>query len=298
MAWRGLHLSRPARLSLADGQMVISQDTGETRIALEDLAWLVIDTPQATLSAALLSGCMNAGIAVILTDAQHMPNGMALPFHTHHRQAGVAALQLGATAGLRARLWQTLVRAKIDNQAAVLQACGGDGSALRAMAGRVQPGDGDNVEARAARHYWGALFSEFVRENVSDVRNAMLNYGYAVLRGAVARALVGAGLLPAIGLHHASQLNPFNLADDIIEPFRPIVDLTVWRLAGGRPRIDGALLLQHRQSLAGILLEPAVIRRETVTVLVATEMAAVGLVRALEGARAKLLVLPEVVLMR
>jgi CRISPR-associated protein Cas1 len=294
MAWRGLHLSRPARLSLADGQIVVAQDSGETRLPLEDLAWLVIDTPQASLSAALLSACAASGVAVILTDSRHMPNGMLLSFHTHHRQAAVAALQVAAGEGLRGWLWQALARAKIANQAAVLQACGGDAAALTAMAGRVQPHDPDNLEARAARHYWGALFSGFTREDEADPRNSMLNYGYAVLRGAVARALVSAGLLPAIGLHHASQLNAFNLADDVIEPFRPIVDLAAWRLAGQGRRPTAGLSLADRQALARVLLEPMRIGRETVTVLVATEMVAAGLVRALEGTSAKLLTLPEI----
>jgi CRISPR-associated protein Cas1 len=297
MAWRGLHLSRPSRLRFADGQIIVSQDGGETRLALEDLAWVVIDTPQASLTAALLSACMLAGIVIIITDARHMPNGIALPFHTHHRQAAIAALQLGAGDGLRRRLWQTLVRAKITNQAAVLERCGGDSTVLRAMAGLVRPGDTDNVEARAARHYWGGLFSNFVREDASDPRNAMLNYGYAVLRGAVARGLVGAGFLPSVGLHHASQLNPFNLADDLIEPFRPIVDLAVWQAtpAGGRPARE--MGLPDRQTLAGILLEPARMGSETVTVLVATEAAAASLVRAMEGNSSKLLLLPDMTAM-
>ena len=294
MAWRGLHLSRPSRLTLADGQIVIAQDHAETRLALEDIAWLIIDTPQATLSAALLSACAAAGIAVILTDTRHMPNGMLLPFHTHHRQAAIAALQLAAGPGLRGRLWQSLVRAKITNQAAVLHMNGFAPTALHAMAGRVQPADPDNIEARAARHYWGALFADFVRENESDTRNAMLNYGYAVLRGAVARALVAAGLLPSVGLHHASQLNPFNLADDMLEPFRPIVDLAVWNLFTRGTRREGVLTLSDRQYLAGILLEPARIGEETVTSLVATEMAATGLVRALEAQTARVLLLPTI----
>jgi CRISPR-associated protein Cas1 len=293
MAWRGLHLSRAGRLSLADGQIVVSQDAIEARIPLEDLAWLIIDTPQVTLTSALLSACMAGGLAVIVTDERHMPNGMVLPFHTHHRQAAVAGLQLGATPGLRNRLWQTLVRAKIFNQAGALAMCGGGHEALKAMAGRVQPGDPDNIEARAARHYWGNLFQGFVREDESDTRNAMLNYGYAIARGAVARGLVSAGLLPAVGVHHASQLNAFNLADDMIEPFRPMIDLAVWRLCGDGARPLVRLTLAQRQALAGLLLEPVRVGSETVTLLVATEMAAGGLVRALEGGSAKLLVLPE-----
>jgi CRISPR-associated protein Cas1 len=292
MAWRGLHLSRPSRLTLADGQMVIAQDEGETRLALEDVAWLIIDTPQATVTTALLSACMTAGIAVIVADTRHMPNGMLLPFHTHHRQASVAALQLAAGAGLRGRLWQTLVRAKITNQASVLQASGAEPMPLYAMATRVLPADPDNVEARAARHYWGVLFADFVRENESDLRNAMLNYGYAVMRGAIARSLVAVGLLPCLGIHHASQLNPFNLADDLIEPFRPFIDWAVWRLADGGSRRDGVLTLADRQSLAGILLTPARMGDETVTCLVATEMVATAVVRAFEMQTARVLLLP------
>ncbi len=272
--------------------MIVAQDEGETRLALEDLAWLIIDTPQATVTTALLSACLSAGIAIIVVDSRHMPNGMLLPFHTHHRQASVARLQLATGAGLRGRLWQSIVRGKIINQAAVLKASGADPAALHAMAGRVQPADPDNVEARAARHYWGALFSDFVREDEADVRNAMLNYGYAVMRGAIARALVAAGLLPCIGIHHASQLNAFNLADDLIEPFRPFVDTAVWRLADRGVRRDAVLTLADRQSLAGILLAPARMGDETVTCLVATEIAASALVRSLEMQTARALLLP------
>jgi CRISPR-associated protein Cas1 len=294
MAWRGLHISRACRLSLADGQCVVAQETGETRLPLEDIAWIILDTPQATLTTSLLAASMEAGIALIVTDARHHPSGMVLPFHRHHRQAEVAALQIGAGNGLRNRLWQALVRSKICNQAAVLESCGQASAPLRAMADRVTPGDVENTEARAARHYWSRLFAHFVRENTQDRRNAMLNYGYAVMRAAVARGLAAAGLLPAIGLHHASALNPFNLADDIIEPFRPVVDRLVWRLSdSGRTR-EGEMAITHRQALAGVLLEPVLLGRETVTALVASEMVASGLVRAMEGASARLLTLPEI----
>jgi CRISPR-associated protein Cas1 len=292
MAWRGLHLSRPSRLSLADGQIVVEQGGIETRLALEDLAWIVLDTPQASLTAALLSACMDQGLAVIVTDARHMPNGMVLPFHTHHRQAAVATAQLGATAALRGRLWQRLVQAKITNQAAILHRRSGDGSALLAMQTHVASDDPGNVEARAARFYWGRLFPNFIRDNAADLRNAMLNYGYAIARGSVARSLVAAGLLPAIGLHHASALNSFNLADDVIEPFRPFVDDLVWRLSDDGKTGTGSLTLAHRRALAGVLLEPAYFGTETVSLLVASEMVAAALVRALESGSARMLLMP------
>lgn len=293
MAWRGLHLSKPARLSLADGQVVVAQDRGETRLALEDVAWIIIETPQATISAALLSACMNAGIAIIITDERHMPNGVALPFHTHHRQAAVVAMQQAAGAGLRGRLWQAMVQGKIYNQADVLAETGGAELAMRSMAGRVLPGDPDNVEARAARYYWGELFVDFVRGDDGDLRNGMLNYGYAVLRAIVARALVAAGLVPAIGVHHASQQNGFNLADDVIEAFRPLADIAVWRMVGGARRPSEKLAAAQRQILAGLPLEPVRMGDETVTVLVAAEMAALSLVRAFEAGSVKLLMLPK-----
>jgi CRISPR-associated protein Cas1 len=294
MAWRGLHISRPSRLSLADGQCIIAQDSGETRLALEDIAWIILDTPQATLSTPLLAASMEAGVAVIITDERHHPSGMVLPFHRHHRQAEVASLQVAAGGPLRHRLWGSLVQAKIRNQACVLDRCARSATALRAMAERVAPGDPDNIEARAARHYWGSLFPKFVRENPEDRRNAMLNYGYAVMRAAVARGLVAAGLLPALGLHHASALNPFNLADDVLEPFRPIVDLLVWNMSDRGTTRDGDLTVDHRRALAGVLLKTVRFGRETVAALVATEMAATSLVRALEMSSEKVLVLPEI----
>ena len=214
MAWRGLHLTEPARLSFADGQIVVARETETVRLALEDLAWIVLDSPRTTLTGALLSACMNAGIALIATDATHLPCGMALPFHRHHRQGEVAARQAALGAPLKKRLWQKIVRAKIANQAAALAALGRDGAQpLREMARRVGSGDPANVEARAARFYWGQLFAEFRREDAADRRNMLLNYGYAVVRSGVARALVAAGFLPALGLSHASVSNEFNLAD-------------------------------------------------------------------------------------
>lgn len=292
MAWRGVHVTQPARLSLADGQMVVEQADGAARVPLEDIAWAIVDTPQATLTSALLSACMAAGVALVFTDARHTPSGLMLPFHGHFRQAGVAAVQAGASAPLRKRLWQALVQAKIANQAASLAACGGDGRAVAAMAGLVGSGDPANVEARAARAYWGALFPRFRREDGADKRNMLLNYGYAVVRAAVARGLVAAGLLPAFGLQHSSAANAFNLADDMVEPFRPLVDRQVWEMSdSGRAR-EGEPDLADRRMLAALPLRPVLLGRERMTVLAASEAVAESLVRALEAKRAGALLLP------
>ena len=293
MAWRGVHITQPSRLSLADGQIVVGRDDGDVRLPIEDVAWVVIDTPQAALTTALISACMDAGTVLIVTDRTHTPSGMILPFHRHHRQAEIAAIQIGISVPLKKRLWQVMIQAKIGNQAAMLTACGQDSSALAAMARLVGSGDPDNTEARAARAYWPRLFADFIRDDASDKRNALLNYGYAIIRSAVARALVASGLLPAFGVNHASIVNAFNLADDLVEPFRPYVDRAVWQItAQGRVR-KGETTVEERRTLASILTETTVFGRETVSLLVATEMAAESLVRAMEQNSAALLQLPR-----
>jgi CRISPR-associated protein Cas1 len=295
VAWRGLHVSRATRLSLADNQIVASQDEEEARVSIEDIAWIVLDSPQVTLSTALISACMDAGVVVVTTDRTHTPSGLMLPFHRHHRQAEMAELQVGLSAPLKKRLWQTIVRMKIENQAANLKACGQDATALRAMAHLVGSGDPDNTEARAARAYWPRLFADFLREDDSDKRNALLNYGYAVVRSAVARALVAVGLIPAFGLNHASVTNAFNLADDVVEPFRPFVDNQVWRLTAKGPVKEGQTTVEERRLLASILTETAAFGAETVSLLTATEQAAESLVRAMQTSSATVLQMPRMV---
>jgi CRISPR-associated protein Cas1 len=299
MAWKGLHLTQPSRLSLADGQCCVRQDNNEVRIAIEDLAWVVIDTPQATLSSALMAACSDAGVAIVLTDARHTPSGLVLPFHRHHRQGAVASLQAAAKDSLKNRLWQTIVRRKIYNQASVLLELGkADASTLNEIARHVEPGDPENVEARAARFYWGRLFSDYVRDDPQDRRNKLLNYGYAVARAGVARGLVAAGLIPAFGLAHHGAANAFNLADDLVEPFRPFVDRLAFRTSADGTEKDRELTLEDRRTMAGVLLINAKSDRDSVTLLVAAETAAQSLVRALEDEKADRLVLPELAPMR
>jgi CRISPR-associated protein Cas1 len=218
---------------------------------------------------------------------------VVLPFHRHFRQGEIAHRQVAMGAPLKKRLWQRIVRAKIDNQAATLATLGGgDGGVLAEMARHVGSGDPDNVEARAARHYWSRLWPEFRRDDEGDRRNMLLNYGYAVARAGVARSLVAAGLLPAFGVNHASATNAFNLADDVLEPFRPVVDRLAWRTVGdGRPSRD-KLSVEDRRAMAGILLAEAKIGEETVTLLVAAERAAESLVRAIEASLPDALELP------
>ena len=157
----------------------------------------------------------------------------------------------------------------------------------------VRSGDPENVEARAARYYWSQLFENFTRANENDRRNSLLNYGYAVVRAAVARALVAHGLLPSIGVGHASVTNAFNLADDLQEPFRPFVDRLARRVFAEDELRDAPLTVEDRQVMAGVLLETAGMGEESITLLVATEKAAASLARAITEKCIDALVLPR-----
>jgi CRISPR-associated protein Cas1 len=303
MAWRGLHLSDPASLSRRQAGLEIKRDgQDDVRIPLEDIAWIVIDSREVAITSSLLSSCAERGIAVIFTDDRHLPSGSLLPFHINYAQAEVSHLQFAAPGVLRRRLWRRVVRVKILNQAAVLAKAGASNfRVLRSLARQVQPGDPDNVEARAARRYWTSLFPAFRRDaDASDRTNALLNYGYAVMRAGVARSLAVAGLIPAIGIHHHSQMNPFNLADDLIEPFRPTVDWLAFEMSRqedwGDVNDPGlGLPKEDRQRLAGILTHQIRIENEEMNVLNAIDRSVASFVRSLRSRRSGDLNLPEFV---
>ena len=293
MAWKGVHLTRSASVSLDRGRIKVKQEEGgPVHLPIEDVAYLVLDVPHATLSTDVIAACMDSGVAIISTDKRHTPNGVMLPFHTHHRQAEIAALQISVSEPFRKRCWQAVVARKIENQAAHLQQLGrNDHRAVLAMAGRVKSGDPENIEARAARAYWSALFDDFVRASEQDLRNKLLNYGYAVIRAGVARALVAYGLLPCFGLHHASATNAFNLADDLVEPFRPFVDSLAHHRAAGRDK-DSDLGIDDRRAMASVLLENCSFEGGQMHLLHACEGVAMSLVRAMQEAKPSLLSLP------
>lgn len=299
MAWRGLHISEPARLSLDRRAVTVQQDRGTVRFPLEDVAWIVIETEQATVTSALLAACAIAGIAVMLCDGKHMPCGVSLPLGPHHRHAAVLRSQIDLPKSLRAALWRRIVRRKIRNQAAVLaESAGAQATApLRAMADLVRLDDADNVEARAARAYWPLLFGAFpgFRRHGEDRGNALLNYGYALVRAGMARGLVAHGFAPALGLHHANATNAFNLADDLIEPYRPLVDRIVMvRLR--ETATDKCLTGGDRRALLAIFQARVKMAADRLTLLDAVERSVVSLGRAILASNATMLELPEVAL--
>lgn len=224
-------------LSLFRGFMlVLRREDGETteigRVPLDGLAAVICNAHGLSYSNNLVLALTARGIVMVMCGPNHAPAALLWPVDGHHLQAGRMRAQADASLPLRKRLWRAIVVAKIEAQAAALRAAGADGTgALRDMAGRVRSGDADNMEAQAARRYWPALLGpDFRRDTNGGGANAMLNYGYAIVRSGMARAAMAAGLHPSLGLHHANRLNPMCLVDDLMEPWRPVADLFVWRL--------------------------------------------------------------------
>ena len=284
MAWRGVLLTQKAHLSLSDDCCLVERDDGNIRLAFEDIAYLIIDTPQITLSTAVLARILEANILIVICDGKHLPTGACLPLQGHFRQSQTFRLQLRLKPALAKVFWQRLIMAKIQNQAAVLRSLEhARGQALATMADRVRPGDPGQVEARAAQVYFPAAFNQMIsRRDDNDIRNAMLNYGYAVVRAAIARALAARGFHPALGIHHDSMDNAFNLADDLIEPWRAIVDRHVLDLMDSREEQE-QLTVDDRRELARILVSEVNFTGKSYTVIAAIDEMADGLFRAIES---------------
>lgn len=270
MNWRGLHISKPARLSIRQRQLLIEQEEGQHTLPMEDIAFIILDTQQVSLTAALLASCAGNGCLVVCCDAKHMPNGALLPYQQFHRHTETLIAQIALTEARKKQLWKSLVQRKIRNQAESLSRTGGTQDDVRRIAvleAKVKNGDPENVEGTAAQLYWKSWVQGFMREQEGEDRlNAMLNYGYALLRAAIARELAGRGFSPSLGVHHRSMANAFNLADDLIEPWRPFVDelaLKLWR--AGSPEKDFSV--EDRRALARIFYEPVLLEQESMQLL-------------------------------
>ena len=243
MIKRTLSFSRPCTLSLKNNQMLIKMkdDPDFVRtIPVEDIGYVLLENQQISITLPLLNALAGNNAAVIVCTDKMMPNAMLLNLDSNSIQGERYREQMNASEPLKKNLWKQTVEAKIRNQAALLNKLDKDGDILKPYWQNVKSGDSDNREGIAAKLYWDELFGEdFVRYRTGDTPNEMLNYGYMVLRAAVARSLMGSGLLPAFGRHHRNRYNSFPLADDIMEPYRPFVDEIVFGLyANGETELN------------------------------------------------------------
>lgn len=245
MIKKTLYFGNPTYLSLKNQQMVIripkekegvSPSIEEENLItkpIEDIGVVVLDNQQITITHGLMGALLENNVALISCDSHGMPIGLMLPLSGNETQSERYAAQIKASIPLKKQLWQQTIQAKISNQASVLERCVKcETRLMKTWQSKVRSGDVENVEARAASYYWKRLFAEieyFSRDRYGMPPNNLLNYGYAILRAVVARAIVASGMLPTLGMHHHNRYNAYCLADDIMEPYRPYVDELVYR---------------------------------------------------------------------
>ena len=205
------------------------------RIPLDDIGAVIANAHGLTYTNNLLVALADRGIPFVLCGKNHLPAGMIWPVEGHHLQSHRFEAQIECALPIKKQLWAAIVKSKLSQQAIALRTVGGNATAIERLATMVRSGDPDNCEAQGARHYWQAfLGAEFRRDQSLGGLNALLNYGYTVLRATTARAVIAAGLHPSIGLNHSTDKNPMRLVDDLMEPFRPAVDLCVHQLSKER----------------------------------------------------------------
>lgn len=231
MSFQTLFISNPCKINIKNDNLVINNDEGEFKIVLDNLCSIVIETTRATITTYAISRLAECGVSILYVDKKYNLNAITLPFHSHSTFSKIVHSQIEISKPFQKKLWQKIIKQKIYNQASVLKYFGNENksSDLFNYVKYVKSNDEDNVEAKAARIYWSGLFGNFKRisKGADDVRNASLNYCYAIIRSAVIRSITNAGLMPSFGIHHKNYFNSFNLADDLIEPFRPFVDLHI-----------------------------------------------------------------------
>lgn len=304
MIRRTLCFSNPAYLSLRQQQLVIRfpevekegvaqsiKDDAQITIPIEDIGVVVLDHKQITVTQALLAALLENNCAVITCDDRHLPVGLQLPLVGNSIQNERFRAQIDASMPLQKQLWQQTVQQKILNQAAVLKYVEVEQRNMLAWAKNVKSGDTENMEGRAAAYYWRNLFKDipdFVRGQEEAAPNNLLNYGYAIVRALMARALVAAGLLPTLGIHHHNRYNAYCLADDIMEPYRPYVDKEIIDIVQS---VDdySELTADLKKRLLGIPVIEVLINGARSPMMVAVQTTAVSLVKCFTGEARKLI---------
>ena len=242
MITRSIYIGTPSYLKLKDEQMYIMEPSSNQmkgKVSVEDLGLLMLDHFQITISHQLIQKMMGNNVVVVSCDAHHLPHGIMLPLYGHTEHSDRIKDQLQASEPLKKQLWKQTVECKIENQKEVLRRLGNYYEPMMNYQNNVKSGDSTNMEGIAAQHYWKYLISlDFLRQRFGESPNQFFNFGYAVLRSIVARSIVETGLLPVLGIFHKNKYNPYCLADDLMEPYRPFVDWLVMDWLTKNPEIE------------------------------------------------------------
>ncbi|KXS55427.1 MAG: hypothetical protein AWU57_206 [Marinobacter sp. T13-3] len=260
MGWRTIVISKPCYLSKTNNQanIHIKQSKSNIQVPIEDISCIIIDSQKATVTSALLGALSQEGAGLVVTNHDHKPVGTLLPSGSYYKPLSRLNGQIAATKAMQKRWHQEIVKQKVLNQAATLEMHDSPIAAahLYRLCERVRSGDPDNIEAHAARRYFECVFGTPLQRRNECLLNDALNYGYAVVRSVIAQHIVASGLEPSIGLFHHNMLNPFNLADDLIEPYRPAIDAWTHRIILGTTKSNNATLTpETKGKIIGILHE-------------------------------------------
>ena len=301
MIKRTICIENACFLKFSNEQMVVSychikgmEDKPDKSVPIEDLGMLVLEHQQISLTNYLLDKLVSANVAVITCNDTHHPTGLLMPLESNTLQSERFRAQIEASEPLKKQLWQQTVKAKISNQAAVIKKWEGKYHLLTGLAASVRSGDEGNNEAVAAAHYWQNLFPlswNFYRKRDGTPPNNLLNYGYAIVRAGMARAITGAGLLPTLGIFHRNRYNAYCLADDMMEPYRPYVDMVVRTIIHNTSAV-ATLTQELKVELLKIPTLDVLIDGDKSPLMVAMQRTAVSLARCYAGEQRKLL-LPQ-----
>lgn len=288
MIKRTIYFGNPAHLSMRLSQLVVKMpESGDVfrTIPIEDIGIVILDNKQITMTQGVLEALIDNNCAVISCGSNHMPIGLMLPLYGNTIQNERFRQQIDASMPLKKQLWQQTIQIKISNQAAALRLTTGEEHGnMKIWAKSVRSGDPDNLEARAAAYYWKNFFPEnprFIRGRNEDDPNGLFNYGYAVLRAIIARALVGSGLLPTLGIHHHNRYNAYCLADDIMEPYRPYIDLIVHSIV--KKYGSGELTDEAKKDMLSIPTTEVVVNGKRSPLMIAASITSASLAKCFNG---------------
>ena len=288
MGYKTLLFSSPCKLRVKNFQLVYSSQDSEVKIPLEDISTIILENMQIEVTNYLLSACGEYNITLFSCDKKHSPNVVLTPFYQHSRNTKIAFNHINMSEPLKKRLWQKIIKQKIKNQSNVLKILF-DNDILDYFCEKVKSDDTTNIEAYISKQYWGLLFENFKR-HADTKHNAALDYGYAIIRGTLAKFVSSSGLIPCLGVHHCNELNSFNLIEDLIEPFRPFVDLVVSNM---QTLNEPELSKQDKACLLNILNMQCRYKGEQITVQNACERVCQTFTKSLEQNDSNILELPQ-----